>query len=54
MTDNKFVSLAIDAAIKLFLLGIMLSLSYQILKPFIMPVLWAIIIAVAFSPLITK
>ncbi|WP_018969724.1 AI-2E family transporter [Rubritalea marina] len=53
-TENNFVSLAIDAAIKLFLLGLMVTLSYQILKPFVMPVLWAIIIAVAFSPMITK
>lgn len=54
MSENNFVKLAIDAAVKIFLIGLMLSLSYQIIKPFVMPVMWAIIIAVAFSPLITK
>ena len=53
-SDPTFVSNAIDAAIKIFLLGVMAALSYLIIKPFIMPVLWAIIIAVAVGPLVGK
>lgn len=52
--DNAFVRNAIDAAVKIFLIGLMLSLSYKIIHPFVMPVVWAIIIAVAFSPMIDK
>jgi predicted PurR-regulated permease PerM len=53
-SDKAFVRNAIDAAVKIFLIGVMLSLSYKIIHPFVMPVVWAIIIAVAFSPLIDK
>lgn len=53
-TDKAFVKNAIDAAVKIFLIGLILVFSYRIIQPFVMPVLWAIIIAVAFSPMITK
>lgn len=53
-TDNAFVKNAIDAAAKIFLIGLILMFSYNIIQPFVMPVLWAIIIAVAFSPMIDK
>lgn len=53
--DNKqFVKNAIDAAIKITLLGIMAALSYNIIQPFVMPVLWGIIIAVAIGPMVEK
>lgn len=53
-TNKAFVRNAIDAAVKIFLIGLMLSMSYKIIDPFVLPVVWAIIIAVAFSPLINK
>ena len=53
-SDNTFVKNAIDVAAKLFLIGILLVLSFNIIEPFVLPVIWAIIIAVAFNPLINK
>ena len=53
-SDNLFVKNAIDVAAKLFLIGILLVLSFNIIKPFVLPVIWAIIIAVAFNPMINK
>lgn len=52
--DNAFVKNAIDAAAKIFLIGLLLYLSYKVIQPFVMPVVWAAIIAVAFNPMITK
>ena len=46
------VSLAIEIAIKVGLLAIVVYLSYLIAKPFMAIVVWGIIIAVALSPLI--
>ncbi len=46
------VKIAIEIAIKLALLGIVIYLSYLIVKPFMAIVTWGIIIAVALSPLI--
>lgn len=52
--DRQFVKNAIDATIKISLLILMVFTSYQIIKPFIMPVLWAVIIAVAIGPMVEK
>ncbi len=57
MTDterDEFVKTAIDAVIKIALLGAMISLSFQIIRPFMMPVIWAVIIAVSMGPLVEK
>ena len=48
------VKLAIEIAIKLSLLGLMIYFSYLIAKPFITIIVWGIIIAVALSPLINS
>ncbi|MFC5050182.1 AI-2E family transporter [Rubritalea spongiae] len=53
-SDKAFVRNAIDAAVKIFLISLLVVMSYKIIQPFVMLVLWAIIIAVAFSPLIDK
>ena len=53
-TNNEFVKNAIDAAIKIVLLGAIVSLSFQIIRPFLMPVVWGVIIAVAMGPLVEK
>ena len=45
---------AIEAAIKIALLGTMIVATLRIIQPFIMPVAWGIIIAVAVEPLINK
>jgi len=54
MNKNEMVNLAIEIVVKLVLLGIVLYWAFLILKPFIILVIWAIIIAVTLSPLITK
>ena len=48
------VQLAVEIATKLGLLAIILYISYLIVKPFLAIILWGIILAVAFSPLIDK
>ena len=48
------VNLAIEIAIKLGLLALVLLVTYLIAKPFIGIVVWGIIIAVALSPVITS
>ncbi len=53
-SDKAFVRNSIDVAAKLFLIGLLLVLSFNIIKPFVLPVVWAIIIAVAFNPMINK
>jgi len=51
--DEK-VRLAIEIAIKLGVLAIILYFSYLIVKPFLGIILWAAIIAVAIAPLVEK
>ncbi|MFC4993330.1 AI-2E family transporter [Rubritalea tangerina] len=53
-SDKNFIKNSIDVAAKIFLIGLLLVLSYNIIKPFVLPVVWAIIIAVAFGPFIDK
>ena len=53
-SDNQFVKNAIDAAVKICLLAGIVSISFQILRPFMMPILWALIIAVAMGPMVEK
>jgi predicted PurR-regulated permease PerM len=50
-TDNRLSSNAIEIAIRLILILLIVTLCFQIIKPFIIPVIWGAIIAVAFFPL---
>lgn len=50
-TGRQFVRQVLDAAIKIAALLIVAVACYDILKPFITPVLWAAIIAVAVKPI---
>jgi len=52
--NNQFVKNAIDATVKICLLAAMVSISFQIMRPFLMPILWALIIAVAMGPMVEK
>ncbi len=51
---QEIVKLSVDIATKLGLLAIILYISYLIVRPFLPIILWGIILAVAFSPLIEK
>lgn len=53
-SKNEIVSLSLEIIIKAVLLGVVLFYALAIIKPFIVLVLWGIIIAVTLSPLITK
>ena len=53
-TKQEIVSLSIEIIIKAFLLAIVFYYAFSIMKPFIIPVVWGIIIAIALSPVITK
>jgi predicted PurR-regulated permease PerM len=54
MKKNEIVGVAFEILIKALLLGIVLFYAYSILKPFLIPVLWGVILAVAFFPLVVK
>ena len=43
----------IEAAIRIALIGVMVIITLRIIHPFVMPVAWGIIIAVAVNPFIT-
>ncbi len=54
MTKDEIVGLAIEIAVKLVVLGVVLFWAFMILKPFIVMVIWAVIIAVTLWPLIIR
>ena len=54
LTKDEIVSLSLEILIKAVLLGLVLFYAFSIIKPFIIPVVWAIIIAVTISPFIDK
>jgi len=54
MKSNEFTSNAIEAAIRLGLLFMLAIWCFDIVKPFIVPVVWGLIIAVAIYPLFIK
>ena len=49
-----FVNNMVESAIRIGLLLLLLSFTYEIIKPFIIPVLWGAIIAVALLPITKK
>jgi len=51
---NEQVSLAVEIAIKLSIIALVVYLSYLIAKPFMPLVIWGIIIAVGISPLVNS
>jgi predicted PurR-regulated permease PerM len=53
-SSKLFEKNAIESAIKIAILATMVVATFRIVQPFIMPVLWGIIIAVAVEPLIGK
>ncbi len=57
MKTNQNVSFekrAVDAAIRIAVVGTLVVWTYQIIRPFIMPVIWGVIIAIAVDPFIDK
>jgi len=54
LKKDEIVSIAFEILIKAVLLGIILYYAFLILKPFIIPVLWGVILAVSLAPLIAK
>jgi len=54
ITNNGFTMQAIETAIRLGLIILLLSWCLDIVRPFILPVVWAIIIAVAIYPVFKK
>ena len=51
---NHFEKRAIEAAIKIALLALMIASTALIIKPFVAPFLWGVIIAVAVEPLVAR
>lgn len=52
--DQKFQARTLEAAIHIGLIALLLLWTYNIVKPFILPVLWGAIIAVAIYPVFWK
>ena len=50
LSDNLFVHRAVEAAIRIGLIALLVAWCFQIVRPFIVPVVWGIIIAVAVYP----
>jgi predicted PurR-regulated permease PerM len=50
LTDRIFVRRAVEAAIRIGLVALLVAWCFQIVRPFIVPVVWGIIIAVAVHP----
>ena len=53
-TTNDFSKNAVEAAIKIGLLALLLSWCFHIVHPFITPLVWGMIIAVALNPVYKK
>ncbi len=53
-SSRVFEKNAIESAIKISILGLMVLATFRIIQPFFMPVLWGIIIAVAVEPMVGK
>ncbi len=54
MKSSDFTSNAIEAAVRLGLLLLLATLSFRIVAPFIVPVIWGVILAVAIYPLFVR
>jgi len=54
MKHSEFTKNTIEAAIRIGLLVLLTVYCFNIIKPFILPVIWGVIIAVAIYPLFTK
>ncbi len=54
-TESKiFISNMVESAIRIGLILVLLMFTYDIIKPFILPVIWGAIIAVALMPICKK
>jgi predicted PurR-regulated permease PerM len=53
-SDQAFLQRGLDLAIRLALLAIIVVACYNIFNPFLVPVVWAIVIAIALNPLFLK
>ena len=53
-TDKQFVKNAVEAAIRIGLIFLLVIWSYEILNPFLVPVLWGAIIAISIAPIVVK
>lgn len=51
-SNKQFTKNVIESAIKLFLLGVMVVWTFLLIRPFMIPVIWGIILAVATEPFI--
>jgi predicted PurR-regulated permease PerM len=51
LADRTFVRRAVEAAIRVGLLALLVLWCFQIVRPFVVPIVWGIIIAVAVYPL---
>jgi len=52
--EKSYMALAIDISIRIGVLALLVAWCFQILRPFITPVIWGTIIAIAFYPVCKK
>ncbi|MGD8207028.1 MAG: AI-2E family transporter, partial [Thiohalocapsa sp.] len=49
-SDKDFLARTVEAAIRIGLIFVLVLWCFQIVKPFIIPVIWGIVLAVAVHP----
>jgi predicted PurR-regulated permease PerM len=52
--NRQVLDTAVEVAIRLTIIGVVVVWSFRILNPFIMPIVWGVIIAVAIAPLFAR
>ena len=52
--EKGYLDKALDVAVRLSIVAVIIFSCFKIFQPFMMPVIWAIIIAVALHPLFLK
>lgn len=54
LTDSEFSNRMIDAAIKIVAIGLLILWCFNILSPFLLPIIWGAILAIALFPIYNK
>jgi fatty acid desaturase len=53
-TEGDYLSKAVDIAIRLAVIGVIVLASYRIFSPFLLVVVWAIVLAITLHPVYEK
>jgi len=54
LSKKRVLDLSVDVAVRLVVIGVLMVWCFQIFQPFILPMIWGVIIAVALAPIFSK